>query len=356
MRIEEGSVALHDHDHTGLRCGFHGRDGEARRGLETRLHRDSRLGIVDGMDRNEITAELVRRLLAEQFPEWADLPLTPVERSGWDNITMRLGETMSVRLPSADMYATQVDKEHAWLPRIRDHVSVDVPRPLGKGRPSDLFPRPWSVYAWLPGEQVAVDRVHDLERLAADVAHFLNTLYRVDTTGGPAAGLHSFYRGAVPGHWDESARTAIDALGDVIDTSLATDVWETALSSTWSAAPVWFHGDMSAGNMLARDGRLSAVIDFGTCGIGDPACDLVVAWSLFEGASREAFRRALDLDDDTWARARGWMLWKAAITLRQAREEAPAEAGTAGAEFGWRVGAQQVLDDVMAEHSSLTTR
>ncbi len=303
------------------------------------------------MDRDEITVEVIRQLVAEQFPEWADLPLRPVERSGWDNITMRLGDIMSVRLPSAEMYSSQVEKEHAWLPLIRAHVPVNVPRPLGKGRPSDLFPRPWSIYEWLPGEQVTVAGVPDLVGLAEDAGNFLTALYRVDTTGGPVAGWHSFYRGDTPAHWDESARTAIADLADLIDAPLAFEVWETALRSRWTCAPVWFHGDMSAGNLLVREGRLSAVIDFGTCGVGDPACDMVLAWSLFSGESRAAFRRTLDMDEDTWARARGWMLWKAAVTLRNARESAPGELDTAGMQFGWRVGALEVLRDVIAEHT-----
>jgi len=308
------------------------------------------------MDRGDITPEVIQRLLEEQFPEWAHLPLKPVEPNGWDNITMRLGDTMSVRLPSAEKYSSQVEKEHAWLPVIRNHVPVDIPHPLGKGQPGAHFPRPWSVYEWLPGEQVSADRIPDLERLAEDVSDFLMALYQVDTTGAPAAGRHSFYRGADPSNWDESARMAIAALSDVIDEPLATEVWETTLESRWTGAPAWYHGDMSAGNLLVRDGELSAVIDFGTCGVGDPACDLVIAWSLFHGASRESFRRGVNLDDDTWARARGWMLWKAAITLRDARDETPDEVDTAGKQFGWRVGAQQVLEDVLAEHTQTSAR
>lgn len=311
-------------------------------------------GKAERMDRNAITPDLIRELLEEQFPQWAQLPIRPVERPGWDNITMRLGDTMSVRLPSAEMYSAQVEKEHRWLPSLRRYLPVDIPRPLGRGEPGSRFPRPWSVYEWLPGHHATVDRVPDLVGLAVELGRFLAALYAVDGTGGPAAGRHSFYRGASLSHWDESAWTAIDALADVIDAPGATEVWKTAQESSWTGSPVWYHGDMSAANLLVQGGRLSAVIDFGTCGVGDPACDLVIAWSFFHGDSRAAFRREVSLDDATWARARGWMLWKAAVTLQHAFVETPDLMGSAGMQFGWRTGALQVIEDVLAEHRHAT--
>ncbi|WP_353650437.1 aminoglycoside phosphotransferase family protein [Nakamurella sp. A5-74] len=301
------------------------------------------------MHKNQITIELITQLLEEQFPQWADLPIRPVEKDGWDNLTMRLGDSLSVRFPSADMYTPQVEKEHRWLPLLRPQLPFPIPIPLGRGVPSDRFPRPWSVYHWLPGQQATPQRVSDPVRMAEDVSGFLNALRRIDATSGPRAGLHSFHRGDSPAHWDDSARTAITALADLIDTSAALAIWDTALNSAWNAPPVWFHGDMSGGNLLVRDGGLSAVIDFGTCGVGDPACDLVIAWSFFRGAGRDAFRRGVALDEDTWARARGWMLWKAAITLQDAREEAPDRIEQAGVQFGWRTGALELIEDVLSD-------
>lgn len=305
------------------------------------------------MDKSEITPELIRLLLREQFPQWAALPIRPVDKDGWDNLTMRLGDTMSVRFPSADMYASQVAKEHRWLPALAPHLPVPIPHPLGKGRPGPRFPRPWSVYEWLAGRPAVPQAVADPVRLAEEVGGFLTALHRIDATGGPAAGEQSFYRGAGPGHWDESARAAIGALDDLIDAPAALDLWQTATSSDWDAPPVWFHGDMAGSNLLVRDGRLSAVIDFGTCGVGDPACDLVIAWSLFHGESRESFRRIVALDEQTWARARGWMLWKAAVTLRNARRDSPDRIDDAGLQFGWRVGALALIDDILTEHREL---
>lgn len=275
----------------------------------------------------DIDAALARRLVSAQFPQWADLPLTPVMRDGWDNRTFRLGSERLVRLPSAEPYAAQVPKEQRWLPRLAPLLPLPVPEPLALGEPGEGYPWPWSVYGWLEGEPVQTAGGLDPLVLATALADFLVALRHVDVTDGPAAGAHSFHRGGSLAVYDRETRDAVASLCDRVDASSALDVWETALASNHLGAPVWFHGDVSAANLLAVDGRLGAVIDFGTCGVGDPACDTVVAWTLFRGAAREAFRERLGLDDATWARGRGWALWKSLITLAgDPRGSAAAEA------------------------------
>jgi len=261
----------------------------------------------------EIDAALVSRLVAAQFPQWAHLDIRAVEHGGWDNRTFHLGDAMSVRLPSADGYVPQVEKEHRWLPFLASRLTMPIPTPLGLGRPSAEFSRPWSVYGWLHGEVATHADIPDLPKFARSLAQFLVALRGVDATDGPAAGDHSFQRGADLAFYDEETRRAIEVLRDRIDGGAAAAIWDDALSTTWTAPPVWFHGDISDGNLLVTGGDLSAVIDFGTCGVGDPACDLVIAWTFLDEASREAFREAVQLDDDTWARARGWAIWKALI-------------------------------------------
>jgi aminoglycoside phosphotransferase (APT) family kinase protein len=152
-------------------------------------------------------------------------------------------------------------------------------------------------------------------QFAEDVAGFLVALRNVDSAGGPTAGEHSFYRGCSPERYDDETRRRLVGLADRIDVPAAQAVWEAALASEWDADPVWFHGDVAFGNLLVEDGRLSAVIDFGTSGVGDPASDLVLAWTFLGGAARKAFAEAVDLDPATWARARGWGLWKALISI-----------------------------------------
>ena len=300
------------------------------------------------MEKTAITPELAARLVASQLPQWAQLPVTPVDLDGWDNTTFRLGEDLSVRLPSGDAYAAQVDKEHRWLPILAPQLPLPIPEPLAKGVPGCGFPRPWSVYRWLDGEHATVERLVDLNRFAIDLADFLGALYEIDSARGPAPGKHNFWRGGPLTVYDAETREAISALRAEIDADAATEVWEAALAATWHGPPVWIHGDVAAANLLVVDGRLSAVIDFGCSAVGDPACDLTIAWTFFSGDSQEAFRDRLPLDDGTWARGRGWALWKALITL-VALNASGAERDLAAVRFGWRLSARQVIEEVLAK-------
>jgi aminoglycoside phosphotransferase (APT) family kinase protein len=302
------------------------------------------------MDKSEITPELVRLLVQEQFPQWAALVIRPVDGDGNDNTTLRLGDDMSVRLPSAEKYSAQVEKEQRWLPTLAAQLPLAIPRPLAKGEPGCGFPRPWSVYEWLPGEPATVERVSSMVDLARDLGRFLTALYRIDPTGGPEPGAHNFSRGGDLKTFDDQAREAISDLGLVIDGPCAIDAWQAALASRWEAAPVWFHGDMSSYNMLVLDGRLTAVIDFGCMGVGDPASDLVISWRFFFGDSRETFRREMALDDGTWVRGRGWMLWEAAIKLANVMRWGTAKSELGNVDLGWRLPAVQVIEDVLDEH------
>ncbi|MFK3983170.1 aminoglycoside phosphotransferase family protein [Micromonospora sp. NPDC050397] len=287
-----------------------------------------------------IDVELVRRLVRTQFPRWADLPVRPVEFGGWDNRTFHLGDRMTVRLPSGEGYAPQVAKEHRWLPELAPYLPLPVPAPLAMGVPGEGYPLNWSVYGWIEGEQAERHRIRDLTGFATTLAGFLSALQRIDATDGPAAGQHSAFRGGPLETYDAETRRAIEVLGDRIPGETALEVWETALRTGWRRTPVWFHGDVASGNLLVRDGRLVAVIDFGCSGVGDPACDLSVAWTLLSGTSRQAFRKALDVDDETWARGRAWTLWKALIVF----------AGLTGAPPGRQAIEKRVLDDILAEY------
>ncbi|MGW6205692.1 aminoglycoside phosphotransferase family protein [Streptomyces sp. NPDC055089] len=294
-------------------------------------HPDGRAGI---------DAALVQRLIDAQFPQWSGLPVTPVEVDGWDNRTYRLGDAMTARLPTAAGYVSAVEKEHHWLPRLAPTLPVAVPPVLALGAPGDGYPYPWSVRRWLRGETAARAHFEDLSPFAVQVAGFVRALQRCDATAGPLAGEHSWYRGASPAHYDEETRRCLAALAGQVDTDRARAVWDAALAAEWRGAPVWFHGDIASGNLLVEDGELSAVIDFGTSGVGDPACDLVIAWGMFRGESREAFRTAVGQDAGTWARARGWALWKALLNLT----------GFVGADQDRADGELRVIEAVLADH------
>jgi aminoglycoside phosphotransferase (APT) family kinase protein len=218
-------------------------------------------------------------------------------------------------------------------------LPVAIPTPLAKGAPGEGYPFEWSIRRWLEGRTASPDRVGDLRAFATDLARFIRALQRVDATGGPAAGAHSFYRGASLSHYDGETRRCLAALDGRIDTEKATAVWDAALKTRWTGPPVWFHGDVAVGNLLVEDGRLTAVIDFGTSGVGDPACDLVIAWTFFSGEGRQTFRTAVDQDPATWARARGWALWKALLGLTEP------DADDARSALNRRV-----IDEVLTDH------
>jgi aminoglycoside phosphotransferase (APT) family kinase protein len=274
-----------------------------------------------------VDACLVRRLLAEQFPHWADLPLRPVG-GGWDNRTFRLGDSMSVRLPSAEAYAAQVDKEQRWLPRLAPHLPLPIPAPLAVGRPRGGYPWPWSVYRWIEGEEATTARVDEAD-LATALGRFLVALQAVDPAGGPRPGRHCFFRGGPLRVYDAETRDALAALRGEVDGDAAAAAWEAALATRRRGAAVWVHGDVSAANLLVTRGRLGAVIDFGCCAVGDPACDVAIAWTHFSARGRAALRAALPLDDGAWTRGRGWALWKAVVTLAEHRGSDPVKAATA---------------------------
>jgi aminoglycoside phosphotransferase (APT) family kinase protein len=211
-------------------------------------------------------------------------------------------------------------------------------------------PRPWSVYRWIEGEPACQGPIADLPAFAADLAGFLAALYAIDVAGGPAPGVHSAFRGGPLTTWDEQTRRSIRLLADDIDAQAVTRVWEASVASSWEGPPVWVHGDVTASNLLVADGTLHAVIDFGCAAVGDPACDLVMAWTFFTGDSAAVFRRAPPFDDTTWARGRGWALWKALITLAIDREGGD-DAQAAARRFGWRHSPGQIINRVVADHA-----
>lgn len=298
---------------------------------------------VTKMHENEIHTDenLVRRLLAAPFPQWKGLPIRYVPSSGTDNALYRLGDGLVARLPRIDWAIEQVKKEHTWMPKLAPHLPLAIPVPLEMGEPGEGYPWRWSVYRWLEGENQTRENLADPKQTATDLAEFLLALQSIDTTGGPSAREHGL-RGEPLSTRDEDTREAIHALHGKLDTEAITKAWESALQAPeWSRDPVWFHGDVLPGNLLFRNEKLSAVIDFGGLGVGDPACDLMIAWNLFNRESRNAFRSALGVDDATWARGRGHALSQALIFI-------PYYINTnlAGVKNAWRA-----INEVLADFS-----
>jgi aminoglycoside phosphotransferase (APT) family kinase protein len=266
-------------------------------------------------DELDTDAALVERLLTEQFPHWADLPIEPVLPMGTDNALYRLGDDMVVRLPRRPGDSIRLEKERRWLPKLAPLLPLAVPVPLAEGAPGEGFPLTWSIYSWLRGENANQERLTDPSRAASDLARFVDALQRIDPSDGPPPGEHNAFRGVPVADRDEATRSAIASLGSAID-DRAVVAWEAALHATgWEREPVWIHGDLDSRNVLAEHGRLSAVVDFGCLGVGDPAYDVMVAWKMLSPDSRESFRSALAVDDATWARARGLALSQSLMAL-----------------------------------------
>ncbi len=292
------------------------------------------------VDEVETDAALVRRLLAAQFPGWADLPIQPVASAGTDNAIYRLGDELAVRLPRIHWAVEQVEKEQRWLPVLAPRLPLAIPVPLAMGSPGEGYAWHWSVYPWLAGENATVERIGDERQAARDLAGFVAALRRIDATGGPPPGTHNSGRGVPLARRDPATRAALAALQGALDIGAAGAAWDTALAApAWAGAPAWIHGDLQPGNLLVVHGRLSAVIDFGCLGVGDPACDLIVAWNFLSAAARDVFRRALAVDDATWARGRGWALSVGLIALPYYRSSNPTLAAIS----------RRAIDEVLAD-------
>ena len=284
-------------------------------------------------DELDIDEKLVRRLVDAQFPRWSGLPVRAVPSAGTDNAMYRLGDDLVVRLPRLPSAARQIGKEQRWLPHLAPHLPLPVPVPLGKGVPGEGFPLPWSVYAWLDGADAYDEPLVDLAGAAVALGRFGVALRGVDASGGPAS-----FRGGHVTEWagDYPARVLRDLDADgTADRALVTAAWESVLRlPQWEGDPVWVHGDLLPGNLLTRDGRLSAVIDFGGVGTGDPACDMMAAWTLLTPGTRPLFREAARVDDATWARGRGWALCWGLVTEHYYRVTNPVLADVARRALG----------------------
>src|SRR5438552_6095013 len=292
-------------------------------------------------DEVDIDRSLVSRLLAAQFPQWADRSIEPVRSAGTNNAIYRLGSDMAVRLPRIDGATAPMEKEHLWLPRLAPHLPLAIPVPLALGAPGEGYPWAWSVYGWLEGENAERGDIAKESQAAQDLAHFITALQRIDPMNWPGPFPPGSSRGMPLSTRDAPTRTAIAELSGRVNTDAVTAAWEAALqASEWHGPPIWTHGDLLPGNLLVQRGRISAVIDFEGLGVGDPACDLIVAWSLLSQHSREIFRAAFPLGDVTVARGRGWSLSIGLIALPYYQSTNPVFAATA----------HRMITEVLVDH------
>lgn len=262
----------------------------------------------------QITSSLVRSLVSEQFPQWSELPIRPVEVQGWDNRTFRLGDRMTVRLPSADGYVAGLVREERTLAVLGSSLRVATPRVVATGAPSAAFNRPWSVREWIEGHTLTAVETRDRETAISSVGDALKELQACDTVGGPWAGSASAYRGCHISVLGEGVQGGLLLL-DGRQAEGCRALWNAAVATVWTEPPVWVHGDVAPGNVLFdSSGRLTALIDFGQTCVGDPACDLAFAWLSCSSRERDLLHDRLELPEDAWLRGAAWALWKALIS------------------------------------------
>lgn len=291
-------------------------------------------------DEIRIDPERVRSLLRAQFPFWANLSIVPIDSQGTDHAIFRLGDRMSVRMPRIHWATEQVIKEAEWLPKLAPLLPLELPKPVALCEPGEGYPWHWAVHTWIEGAPVSLEGLEDEGAAAEDLARFLRALWNIDPLGGPTAPEDS--RGAPLRNRDRAVRAAIRALRWELDAELATSIWERAVSAPpWQRPGAWFHGDFLPGNILIQKGRVKAVLDFGGLAVGDPACDLMIAWSMFSAAGRTVFRQAIGVDDATWLRGKGHALAQALIYIPYYRHSLPAGVGAA-----WRT-----IGEIMKEES-----
>jgi aminoglycoside phosphotransferase (APT) family kinase protein len=277
------------------------------------------------LDDSKIDVALAQKLVATQFPQWESLFIIRLTSAGTDHALFRLGDAMLVRLPKRLSAANQIEKEHFWLPKLAPHVttaSISIPTPLAKGESDASFPWAWGIYAWIEGESLATAHITCTQQLANDLANFVVMMRNAPHDGTPIQ-PDNMMRGQPLALRDATTCQSIQALSDEIEVPVALKVWQHSLSAPpWRDTPRWVHGDLLPGNLLVRDGRLCAVIDFGGARVGDPAVDAMPAWTNFNADARTIFRHAIEVDDATWNRARGWALSWAVVALAYYRESA----------------------------------
>ncbi len=262
-------------------------------------------------DEIDITESLVKYLISEQFPHWATLPIKPVQSSGTSNAIFRLSDAMAVRMPRIPSVAENIAREFEWLPKLAAHLPYPVPIPLAMGEPSENYPWDWSICQWVEGENPVEGQLMKPHVFAKELAKFIRALHEIKIEGGPES-----FRGRPLVVQNEEAQIAIKELHGKINTERALSIWNECLKiPAWKGKSVWIHGDLMPGNLLVKNNSLSAVIDFGCFGTGDPACDLISAWNLFDTQSREIFKKELQVDEATWLRGQGWALSMALIQL-----------------------------------------
>lgn len=265
------------------------------------------------MHQNEINPDndLVAVLIEQQFPKWKKLPLLKIKHDGTDHAIFRLGDHMCVRLPRIESSAKFLLQEQHILKSLKPHLPCKIPSPIVIGKPCAHFPYSWAIMDWIEGHTAFNHPPKNLEQCADTLANIILSLQKIETADAPYS-----QRGGILRMRDQYVWSSLDALKHRPDHEQLCNLWnELTKTPPWDETPCWIHGDLLPGNILLQGDHIAAIIDFGLAGIGDPACDLLPAWSLLDKPSRSIFRERLKTDKDSWNRGKGWALSQAIIIL-----------------------------------------
>ncbi len=261
-----------------------------------------------------INIEAILESLSINYPQFKNLSIKEVSLQGHDHISYRLGHIYVMRFPSDEAYSTQVIKEAEILPKIAPKLSIEIPRPILLLKPNDLFPYHFSIMRWVDGDVYDKKDIDNFD-LIDKLATILVELRHLPQFEKWLCGQHNFYRGAHISVYEDETRDALEQLTILEDKELLEERLNQALKTEWKDTPVFIHGDIAPNNLLIENRKLVGLIDFGNCGMGDPACDYAIAWTTFNYNERKHFRNLLNVDEGTWLRASVWALWKALIQM-----------------------------------------
>ena len=265
-----------------------------------------------------LSSGIAARLISTQFPELAEKKILPMTGAGTDNLIFRIGDDLCARFPKVPWAADTARREALALPRFAG-APLSAPEVYGLGRPGTGYPNSWSILTWLPGTPLEDGALDDPAFAARQLADFFGYVRKVTVDSAFSPGPDNNGRGAPLATRTAAFKAALPHLPDV-DPDWATRLWMQSLGAGQAEEVCWLHGDVHPGNVLVEDGRVSGVIDWGLCGVGDGACDLLTAWAMFDRAPRETFRKALGATDSEWLRGAGWALSMAVIYLPYAYE------------------------------------
>jgi aminoglycoside phosphotransferase (APT) family kinase protein len=271
----------------------------------------------------QIDLETAKSIIAKQFPHWAALPISAFDSSGTDHQLFRLGDHMAARFPITGDAARSVEDEWIGLRRFSG-LPLVTPQLLATGKPELEFPTSWSVVNWINGQDASVATVSDWQPTAYNLGVFVRALRAVEPASGRMCGSTNGFRGSPLSTRAGWVRNCFDSVADLFDHHAMRLTWEEALAApVWDKEPVWVHGDIHAANIIVSNAQVVGIVDFGLAALGDPACDLALAWSFLPATHRDIFFKAAEADEAMVQRGKGWALYVGAIALSYYRHSNP---------------------------------